>query len=290
MSVNKLCSKLIIGTANFNQKYGIANNFKSISKKEIKKIIKLAYLNKIYTFDTSPDYGNAEKNLGKYSSKNFNFISKLNKISTKNLNQSIESSIIESLKKLKKKKLEGLLLHDEKVLLKKRGLNIFNVLKKLKKKGLFKMIGVSFYNKNILLKTIKKFNLDFVQIPVNIFDQRFIDKDLINKLKEKKIKIYARSIFLQGILLKTNTKTKKKILKWDIEFKKYHNFLKENNLTPLEACLNFVLDKKFIDKILIGILNKKELLQILNCTNVTGIDYKIMKQNKKIKLINPSYW
>ena len=250
----------------------------------------MAYLNKIYTFDTSPDYGNAEKNLGKYSSKNFNFISKLNKISTKNLNQSIESSIIESLKKLKKKKLEGLLLHDEKVLLKKRGLNIFNVLKKLKKKGLFKMIGVSFYNKNILLKTIKKFNLDFVQIPVNIFDQRFIDKDLINKLKEKKIKIYARSIFLQGILLKTNTKTKKKFLKWDIEFKKYHNFLKENNLTPLEACLNFVLDKKFIDKILIGILNKKELLQILNCTNVTGIDYKIMKQNKKIKLINPSYW
>ena len=290
MSVNKLCSKLIIGTANFNQKYGIANNFKSISKKEIKKIIKLAYLNKIYTFDTSPDYGNAEKNLGKYSSKNFNFISKLNKISTKNLNQSIESSIIESLKKLNKKKLEGLLLHDEKVLLKKRGLNIFNVLKKLKKKGLFKMIGVSFYNKNILLKTIKKFNLDFVQIPVNIFDQRFIDKDLINKLKEKKIKIYARSIFLQGILLKTNTKTKKKFLKWDIEFKKYHNFLKENNLTPLEACLNFVLDKKFIDKILIEILNKKELLQILNCTNVTGIDYKIMKQNKKIKLINPSYW
>ena len=182
------------------------------------------------------------------------------------------------------------MLHDEKVLLKKRGLNIFNVLKKLKKKGLFKMIGVSFYNKNILLKTIKKFNLDFVQIPVNIFDQRFIDKDLINKLKEKKIKIYARSIFLQGILLKTNTKTKKKFLKWDIEFKKYHNFLKENNLTPLEACLNFVLDKKFIDKILIGILNKKELLQILNCTNVTGIDYKIMKQNKKIKLINPSYW
>ena len=54
MSVNKLCSKLIIGTANFNQKYGIANNFKSISKKEIKKIIKLAYLNKIYTFILFP--------------------------------------------------------------------------------------------------------------------------------------------------------------------------------------------------------------------------------------------
>ena len=58
------------------------------------------------------------------------------------------------------------------------------------------MIGVSFYNKNILLKTIKKFNLDFVQIPINIFDQRFIDKNMINKLK-KKIKIYARSIFLK---------------------------------------------------------------------------------------------
>ena len=50
------------------------------------------------------------------------------------------------------------------------------------------MIGVSFYNKNILLKTIKKFNLDFVQIPINIFDQRFIDKNMINKLKKKKLR------------------------------------------------------------------------------------------------------
>ena len=32
------------------------------------KIIKIANLNKIYTFDTSPDYGTAENNL-KYSNK-----------------------------------------------------------------------------------------------------------------------------------------------------------------------------------------------------------------------------
>ena len=110
MSVNKISSKLIIGTANFNQKYGIANNFKSISKNEIKKIIKIANLNKIYTFDTSPDYGTAENNLGKYSNKNFNFISKLKQISNGNLNQSIESNIMDSLKKLKKKKIRRIII------------------------------------------------------------------------------------------------------------------------------------------------------------------------------------
>ena len=67
-------------------------------------------MNKIYTFDTSPDYGTAENNLGKYSNKNFNFISKLKQISNGNLNQSIGPNIMDSLKKLKEKKIRRIII------------------------------------------------------------------------------------------------------------------------------------------------------------------------------------
>ena len=51
--------KIIIGSANFNQNYGINNN--NISKKEIKKLINLAKKYGINTIDTSASYKDSAK-------------------------------------------------------------------------------------------------------------------------------------------------------------------------------------------------------------------------------------
>jgi len=47
-------NKIILGSANFDQIYGIKKNF--IKKSEIKKLFDLALKNKIKTIDTSPSY------------------------------------------------------------------------------------------------------------------------------------------------------------------------------------------------------------------------------------------
>ena len=52
-------NKIILGSANFNQTYGIKKNF--IGKSEIKKLLNLASKNGIKTIDTSPFYNNSEK-------------------------------------------------------------------------------------------------------------------------------------------------------------------------------------------------------------------------------------
>ena len=41
-----------------------------------------------------------------------------------------------------------------------------------------------------------------IQFPISIFDQRFIQDGTLKFLKSKGIKLFARSIFLQGLLLK----------------------------------------------------------------------------------------
>ena len=68
-------NKIILGSANFDQKYGINKNF--IKKSEIKKLFNLASKNKIKIVDTSPLYNNSEKLIGSINNNRFKIISKI---------------------------------------------------------------------------------------------------------------------------------------------------------------------------------------------------------------------
>ena len=106
--------------------------------------------------------------------------------------------------------------------------------------------------------------IDFVQLPYNVFNQTSSNKKIINNLKKRNIEIHARSIFLQGTLLKEkiNLPNKlKKLKKLIIIWKKW---LEVNKIDPIDACLNHALQNKKIDKIVIGfdsIDNFKEILK-----------------------------
>ena len=94
-----------------------------------------------------------------------------------------------------------MLLHSIKGVSQKEYRLIKITLNYLKKKKLTKYVGISIYNQkefDIFMKIIKP---DIVQGQLNIFDDTMIRNDFLKKLKLKKIKFYARSIFLQGILL-----------------------------------------------------------------------------------------
>lgn len=54
--------KIILGTANFGQKYGINNN--KLTKNQAKQIVSVSRKNKIKQIDTAIDYGNTEAILG----------------------------------------------------------------------------------------------------------------------------------------------------------------------------------------------------------------------------------
>ena len=71
-------NKIILGSANFEQPYGVKKNF--IKKGEIKKLFNLASKNKIKTIDTSPLYNKSEKIIGLLNNNRFKIISKVPKI------------------------------------------------------------------------------------------------------------------------------------------------------------------------------------------------------------------
>ena len=78
----------------------------------------------------------------------------------------------------------------------------------------------------------------------------------------KNVEIHIRSVFLQGLLLRRNNELPEKFLKYKKVWDNYHNWLAVNNINALEACINFILEKKEISKMVIGIETKSNLMKL----------------------------
>lgn len=201
-------NKIILGGAQFGMDYGSSILSRKINFKNLSKILNLAYRNNINTIDTAAAYGVSEKQIGRYLSKNykkkFKIYSKIPKInfierkSSKTIASIIEESTHKSLGLLKISRLEGLAVHDCSNFFKKKKI-FLKTIKFLKKKKKIKSFGISIYKPSELKKIYRLKEINFIQLPINILDNRW-NENFLNKIKKKGIKIYARSIFLRGFL------------------------------------------------------------------------------------------
>ena len=285
-------NKITLGSANFDQIYGIKKNF--IKKSEIKKLFDLALKNKIKTIDTSPLYNKSEKIIGLLNNNRFKIISKIPKppknIKRENIKKWLKQNVMISLKNLKIKKFECLLLHNANSLLCKNGDEIYKGIRNMKINGFTSKIGVSIYDFNVLDKILKKFKFNLIQAPFNILDQRLVEKGWLKKLKKRKIEVHARSIFLQGILLLKHNQLPKKLIKLSKKLMVWENWLKKNKFSSLQVCLSFVLNQRQLDGIVVGYNNTNQLNQILKLKQIKN-NFSLPNLNiKDKKLIDPREW
>ena len=284
-------SKIVVGGAQIGNNYGVVG--KKLGKNEIIKIFNFFQKKKIVTYvDTSPYYGNSQKLLNLLPKKNLFIISKIKNI-PKDLNK-IENYInnfTQNLKNEINKKVFCIFLHDEKDLDNlKRLKKIKNVFLKLKKKNIIQNFGYSIYDFKKYKKKIFKIKPDILQFPYNILDNRVTVKDF-KELKKKEIKIYVRSIFLQGLLLCYSKNLPKNFIKFSDLWREHEKELNKHRINRLQAALGFVNNNKMIDKFIIGFKSMKEFKQLLKC-NLSKKKLNFQIKNKKIYkfLINPRVW
>ncbi len=283
--------KLILGTAQFSQNYGIFNPSITTNFETTKKILNKAEDSGILTLDTSPTYGESQKFIGNSGFRKFRIITKIPSLKNRDFSSKyIDKFISKSLSDLNREDFYGILIHNSKDLFSKKGEFAWNYLKKLKSKGVVKKIGYSIYSPLELDELYDNFKPDIIQAPFNIFDRRINDSGWIDKLSEDKVEFHARSIFLQGLLLMPKNKIPKKFKKWQDNFDKWHNWLKKNNVSALEACLGMVKADKRVDMALFGVKTYSELNEVIETWKKIDINIPKNLSAKDDELIDPSKW
>lgn len=250
--------KLALGTAQLGFEYGISNNSGQVSQKEAEQLLAQAEELGIDILDTAAVYGNSEVTLGQLANSHFDIITKL-AIDVRSP-MKIGSLFEQSLSKLQRKSIYGVLLHDAEVLNSKNSRYIASQMNSLKTSGLVKKVGISLYHP----QQTQLFDIlqpDIVQIPLNILDQRFLQNGLLSQLKSQGIEIHVRSAFLQGLLLMQPEMRSSYFSQFN-ELKTADHLFKTSQHNRLEICLNFLKSISEIDHVVVGCCSANELIQI----------------------------
>lgn len=289
---DKRIKKIILGSAQFGINYGI-NKKERIRKKDVFEILDFARSNGIKAIDTAAVYGDAEKVIGEYAQtrrvqKSLHIVTKCSGKTAFEIKQEITKSFLD----LKTRKIYGILIHKFDNF--KNNHKIYKELIDLKKAKKIEKIGFSlYYPREIEYLLKREVPIDILEVPYNLFDQRF--EILLEKLKKKRITIYARSIFLQGLLFKKENEVGKFFSKVKGRLNFLNEISKQDGLSISEICLNFVLLNKNIDNILIGVHNLNDLKE--NIKSLKKIN-KVKKIYNKLfllkfsdeKIILPTNW
>ena len=97
------------------------------------------------------------------------------------------------------------------------------------------------------------------------------------------------SIFLQGLLLQDESNLPVEFKYYTKFWLDYHRWLKKSKITALEACINLVLQRKEISKIIIGIESLEELIGIVE-TKRKNINIPTWFEKIKKNIIDPRLW
>jgi aryl-alcohol dehydrogenase-like predicted oxidoreductase len=288
--------KISLGSAQFGLDYGISNLRGKTTKTEVSKILQFASEGGISMIDTATSYGNSESILGEtITNDDWKIVTKtpgfagdyINEIHVNQLRESFD----QSLSSLRKENIYGLLLHSCNDLLKPGGELIFREMERLREIGVVNKIGVSVYNSNQIKLVLDKFNIDLIQLPINIFDQHIFINGWLEELKNNNIEIHVRSVFLQGLLLMSRNSMHPYFSPIKKRIEILSNSAKDLSLSRMELALGYVMSINEIDQVVVGVSTLQQLREIIDAASVRVNTSDFLDLSiDDVAFINPSNW
>jgi len=271
--------KIGLGTVQFGLQYGISNDYGQTSSWEVEEILKYGQSCGLNTIDTASAYGTSEQVLGSNNLSGFNIVSKF---LIKEDGRTLSDQLFKSLELLNLRSLYGYMAHRAIDVIKFP--ELWRELKEYKNQGIIRKIGFSFNEiEEVDLVLSKGLIPDIVQVPYNYLDSRF--KNYMIELKDKGCEIHTRSAFLQGLFF-ANIDS---LGTFFDELKPTLRKLQENESDLPGKLLGYCVEKKFIDKVIVGVNNISQLKK-----NISGIekmsDLPPLKSKIKESLLIPSKW
>lgn len=282
-------SKLVLGTAQLGLSYGVANTTGQPSHGEAFSILDTAFANGVNVFDTAVAYGTAEQVLGEWIRER-GLKGKVSIISKTQALRPIENDIDASLERLGISQLDGYLLHSPRLM---GSAQVIEDLRRMKKIGKTRAIGVSVYEPAEALEALES-DIDYIQVPYNALDQRLDQNGFFDTAKEKGMTVFARSPFLQGLLLMTPDTIPPHLEKARPYLENFIDIAARHNFSQLAAALLFAFNGR-AHHVVFGVETKKQLEECLTAINVTDHGSFMAEIRERFSdanpfVVNPSLW
>jgi len=282
---DKLISDVTLGTVQLGLMYGVATGKPSLERAF--DILDTAWEGGVRSFDTSAKYGDSEEVLGKYFS-SYENRSKKPFISTKfkldpavHTSSTAEKAIFEtaecSMKRLCADRLDLLMLHNAEDLT-RFGSVVPRTLEKLLDKGYIDMAGASLYTVDETEEILKNDVYTAVQIPMNVFDPRFIRSGMLDRLYDRKIKVFVRSVYLQGLFFFEPDELPPQFEFISGYIRKLNEISKETGLKKSHIVFSYIRDLDGVSSIVSGAETKMQIADTLETSKCEKISDDIRRQ------------
>lgn len=290
-----MSNKLCLGTVQLGTKYGIKNELgRQPTNEESFAVLRKAIDSGIEYFDTASVYGNAESILGDFGIGDYpvKVISKL-KPDLEADAQAVLREIRQSLARLQTESIYGYMLHRASDFYRKE---IMDGLVLAKEKGLIQSIGVSIYEPEDALKVVSDIRVDCIQIPYNVFDQRLDHTDFFELAEKNCVRVFARSAFLQGLLLMDSQVLPKNLFGAAEYINLFSEIVESHGYTRKTAAFLFCYMNPGIFKVVFGVDTEAQLMENVHLVDeLIGfhecwLDLRNHFKNIERKIIVPSLW
>lgn len=283
--------KLILGTVQLGLNYGINNKQGKPSREEAFSILEEAQASGIKYLDTAAAYGDSEEIIGACHQKIGEQFSVLTKFHLK-AREDIGSMVGSTLKRLAITTIDTLFYHSY---------NDFigspNTLRELVlevEKGRVKKIGVSVYTNQEIERLLDVKEVKVIQAPFNLLDNEQQRADIFKQVKQRGKEIHTRSVFLQGLFFKEPKSISGSLLPLRKDIERIKALANSAKITLENLALNYALSKSYIDRVLVGVDNVKQLRANLKAIN-TRLPQDVTNEIDQIgvediSLLNPSTW
>jgi aryl-alcohol dehydrogenase-like predicted oxidoreductase len=289
--------KLGLGTVQFGLDYGISNHHGKTSLSEATNILQVAKSSGIDLLDTASLYGDSEAVIGKtMHGQNFQVVTKtpqfkLPQIKKEHATQ-LKQAFNNSTDKLHVDSVYGLLMHQAEDLLADGGEYLMEALIEIKETGGTQKIGVSVYNQEQIERVLNRYQVDLIQLPLNVFDQSLAINGCLKELKKNNVEIHVRSIFLQGLLLTEIDKIRQYFNKFKPQIKQYQSVLDDYGLSLLQGALAYIKSIREVDYAIVGVNSSRELVEITNAVDTLPNEFPNFDNfySNDQRLVNPLVW
>lgn len=284
-----LSKRIVLGTVQLGLDYGINNSNGKPSQQQSYQILQQAQASGIELLDSAEAYGDSLSVVGSFmrsASGGFKIISKFISDQTP-----LSTKVNKTLEQVNSQSLYAYLYHrfDDYV----SGIYKQQFLQ-LKKQGKIERIGVSIYGLDQLKKVVQDPTIEVIQVPLNVFDVEDQKADLLEDAKHKGKEIHIRSVFLQGLFFKDPRTLTGNLVSMRQPLHDLALIVKDYDLDIRTVCLSFALTQTFVDRVIIGVDSKEQLIENLKSGHAT-LPAGLIEQIKKIQLLdksllNPSTW